>query len=132
MAEVDEIRMRFEKLSSFLDERMRRLVAATESVAIGFGGTSVVSRETGVSRRAIMQGIKELDEALNSNTARVRRTGGGHKKTVDKDATLKIDLERLVEPVGRGDPESSFRWTCKSVASLRENSPAWATGPAIV
>ena len=118
MADVDEIRVRFEKLSPFLDERMRRLVAATESLAIGFGGTSVVSRETGVSRRAIIQGIKELDQAPSAHTARVRRAGGGRKKTVDKDATLKIDLERLVEPVTRGDPESPLRWTCKSVRKL--------------
>jgi len=120
VAEVDEIRVRFEKLAPFLDERMRRLVAATESLAIGFGGTSVVARETGVSRRAIIQGIKELDEKPQHQTGRVRRAGGGRKKTVDKDSTLKADLERLVEPVTRGDPESSLRWTCKSVRKLAE------------
>ena len=120
MAEVAEIRVRFEKLAPFLDERMRRLVAATESLAIGFGGTSVVSRETGVSRRAIIQGIKELGETPNVPAARVRRAGGGRKKTVEKDATLKMDLERLVEPVTRGDPESPLRWTCKSVRKLAD------------
>jgi transposase len=120
VAEVDEIRVRFEKLAPFLDERMRRLVAATESLAIGFGGTSVVARETGVSRRAIIQGIKELDEKPQRQTGRVRRAGGGRKKTVDKDSTLKADLERLVEPVTRGDPESPLRWTCKSVRKLAE------------
>ena len=73
VAEVDEIRIRFEKLAPFLNERMRRLVAASESLAIGFGGTSVVARETGVSRRAIIQGVKELDEKLQSQTGRVRR-----------------------------------------------------------
>ena len=100
---------------------MRRLVAASESLAIGFGGTSTVSRETGVSRRAIIQGIKELDEEPTVATAaRVRRAGGGRKKTVDKDVTLKADLERLVEPVTRGDPESALRWTCKSVRKLAE------------
>lgn len=104
-----EIRVRFEKLVPFLDERMRRLVAATESLAIGFGGTSVVSRQTGVSRRAIIQGIKELGETPTGPTARVRRAGGGRKKTVDKDATLQVDLERLVDPVTRGDPESPLR-----------------------
>jgi transposase len=120
VAEVDEIRVRFEKLAPFLDERMRRLVAATESLAIGFGGTSVVARETGVSRRAIIQGIKELDAKPQRQTGRVRRAGGGRKKTVDKDSTLKTDLERLVEPVTRGDPESPLRWTCKSVRKLAE------------
>ena len=112
--------MRFEKLAPFLDERMRRLVAASESLAIGFGGTSQVSRQTGVSRRAIIRGIKELDEAPSVQGGRVRRPGGGRKITVDKDASLKTDLERLVDPVTRGDPESPLRWTCKSVRKLAE------------
>jgi transposase len=118
--EAEGIRTRFKKLSPFLDERMRRLVAASESLTIGFGGTSEVSRQTGVSRRAIIQGIKELDETPSAHTGRVRRAGGGRKKTVDKDATLKADLERLVDPVTRGDPESPLRWTCKSVRKLSE------------
>ena len=112
--------MRFEKLAPFLDERMRRLVAASESLAIGFGGTSQVSRQTGVSRRAIIRGIKELDEAPSVQGGRVRRPGGGRKRTVDKDASLNTDLERLVDPVTRGDPESPLRWTCKSVRKLAE------------
>jgi len=117
---AEAIRTRFEKLAPFLDERMRRLVAASESLTIGFGGTSEVSRQTGVSRRAIIQGIKELDEAPSVRVGRVRRAGGGRKKTVDKDASLKTDLERLVDPVTRGDPESPLRWTCKSVRKLAE------------
>jgi hypothetical protein len=39
---------------------MRRLIAAAESLAIGSGGISIVSRATGVSRRAIARGIGEL------------------------------------------------------------------------
>ena len=120
MANVGEIRTRFDKLAPFLDERMRRLVAASESLTMGFGGTSEVSRQTGVSRRAIIEGIKELDEVPSTPTGRVRRSGGGRKKTVDKDASLKTDLERLVEPVTRGDPESPLRWTCKSVRKLAD------------
>ena len=85
---------------------------------MGFGGTSEVSRQTGISRRAIIQGIKELAEAPSAPVGRVRRPGGGRKKTVDKDASLKTDLERLVDPVTRGDPESPLRWTCKSVRKL--------------
>jgi transposase len=99
---------------------MRRLVTASESLTLGFGGTSEVSRQTGVSRRAIIQGIKELDEAPSVQAGRVRRSGGGRKKTVDKDTSLKTDLERLVDPVTRGDPESPLRWTCKSVRKLAE------------
>ena len=67
---------------------MRRLVAASESLTIGFGGTSMVSSETGVSRRTITQGINELgEEPTVQSAARVRRVGGGRKKMVDKDVS---------------------------------------------
>jgi hypothetical protein len=121
----EDIRLRFGSLSAFLNERMRRLVAAAESAAIGYGGVSVVARATGVSRRAITEGMKELSrqkvarEPLPSQS-RIRRRGAGRKKTVDKDPALREDLDRLVEPATRGDPESPLRWTCKSVRKLAE------------
>ena len=108
-----DIQRRFRFLSPFLDERMRRLVAASESKAIGYGGVSVVARATGVSRRAITEGIKELKEPKKSKVqleeARIRRRGAGRKRTVDKDSSLLEDLDRLVDPVTRGDPKSPAR-----------------------
>ena len=104
---------------------MRRLVAAAESAAIGYGGVSVVARATGVSRRAITAGMKELSqqkvppEPLPTQS-RIRRKGAGRKRTVEKDPSLREDLDRLVDPVTRGDPESPLRWTCKSVRKLAE------------
>ena len=87
-------------------------------------GASAVSRATGVWRRAIAQGIKELQHPASlrksgvTGSRRVRPPGGGRKKTVSKDPTLLRDLERLLEPVTRGDPQSPLRWTCKSVRKL--------------
>jgi len=119
-----DIQRRFRSLAPFLDERMRRLVAASESEAIGYGGVSVVARATGVSRRAITEGMKELKERktrkIRLEEARIRRRGAGRKRTVDKDSSLLEDLDRLVDPVTRGDPESPLRWTCKSVRKLAE------------
>jgi hypothetical protein len=93
---------------------MRRLVAAAESEAIGYGGVSAVSRATGVSRRAITEGIRELGQTKKSKKAsalrsRIRRQGAGRKRTSQKDPTLLEDLDRLVDPVTRGDPESPPR-----------------------
>ena len=104
---------------------MRRLVAAAESEAIGYGGVSAVARATGVSRRAITEGTKELRQQKVSGESlaaqsRVRRKGAGRKRTVDKDPALREDLDRLVGPATRGDPESPLRWTCKSVRKLAE------------
>jgi len=118
--EREAIKQRFELLAGELNERTRRLVAAAEALSLGWGGISVVSRATGVSRRAIRQGIKELQEPTGTSAGRIRRKGGGRKKTVDKDPSLRQDLERLVEPVTRGDLESPLRWTGKSVRKLAE------------
>ena len=112
-------------MAAFLDERMRRLVAAAESEAIGYGGISAVARATGVSRRAITEGMKELSHqkaarGTRSGQSRIRRMGAGRKRAIDKDPTLLADLDRLVDPATRGDPESPLRWTCKSVRALAE------------
>ena len=120
-----DIQRRFQSLSPFLDERMRRLIAAAESEAIGYGGVSAVARATGVSRRAITEGIKELSRRKSARnyppaSSRVRRKGAGRKRTADKDPSLLEDLDRLVDPATRGDPESPLRWTCKSVRRLAE------------
>jgi hypothetical protein len=120
MVEDEAIKRRFEMLAAHLDERTRRLMAASEAVVIGRGGASVVARATGVSRRVIGAGIKELNEASAGGAVRIRRPGGGRKRTSETDPTLRGDLERLVEPVTRGDPESPLRWTCKSVRKLAE------------
>jgi len=115
---MDPIKQRFASLDPFLDERLRRLYTAAEAKALGYGGVSTVARATGVSRRAIGIGLKELDDPSASSVKHIRKPGGGRKRTVDQDATLVRDLEQLVEPVSRGDPESPLRWICKSVRQL--------------
>ena len=119
MINLSSIRHRFTLLRGVLDERSRRLVVAAESAAMGPGGISAVSRATGVSRQVIRQGTAELNgPRARQPEGRIRRPGGGRKKTVTQDRTLKRDLEQLVEPLTRGDPESPLRWTCKSVRKL--------------
>jgi DDE family transposase len=112
------IKKRFEKLTPYLDERLRRLVAAAEALAIGRGGITAVARETGLCRESIRNGCLELENTDKSSPSRIRRVGAGRKRTIDQDPTLRVDLERLVDPVTRGDPESPLRWTCKSTRQL--------------
>jgi len=116
--ETGLIKKRFSSIAPVLDERLRRMVAAAEAIAIGYGGATLVSRETGVSRAAIALGCKELKEQKKPDGQRIRKKGGGRKRAVDKDPSLKNDLESLLEPVTRGDPESPLLWTCKSVRKL--------------
>src|SRR5216684_415334 len=120
MKEEEAIKRRFDLVAEELNERPRRLVAASEALAMGWGGVSAVARATGLSRKASSHGIKELQEKGGTSAGRVRRIGGGRKTTVSKDPSLVEDLERLVEPVTRGDPESPLRWTCKSLRKLAE------------
>jgi transposase len=118
MKREEEIKRRYERIVGELNERTRRLFAANEAMAIGWGGISLVSRATGLARQVISAGIKELQEGQRAGEGRIRRIGGGRKSTVSKDPRLREDLERLVEPVTRGDPESPLRWTSKSVRKL--------------
>lgn len=117
-----QITQRFKSLEPFLDERLRRLVAAAETRGMEGRGISRVARATGVSRRAICQGLSELGQtpAHSTATRRIRKPGGGRKRATTVDVTLQGDLERLIEPETRGDPESPLRWTCKSVRRLAE------------
>src|SRR5580693_5365439 len=99
---------------------MRRLIAAAESLDIDYGGISIVSRATGVSRRAIARGIVELGNpaaAFRRSYPQTRRGTQAHRRT-GRDAGE--DLEHLIEPLSRGDPESPLRWTCKSVRKLAQ------------
>jgi hypothetical protein len=76
---------------------------------------NAVSRATGISRPVISQGIAELNNPKTAWQGRVRRAGGGRKRIAERDTAVVRDLEKLVEPVTRGGPESPLRWTCKSV-----------------
>jgi transposase len=110
---------KFDALARVLDERTRRLVAAAEAESLGFGGVTAVAQASGLSRGTVIRGMAELKVAPKpARGQRIRRRGAGRKRTIDQDATLKRDLESLVEPVTRGDPESPLRWTCKSVRQL--------------
>jgi hypothetical protein len=116
MVDVEAIRARFLELSMHLDERGRRLLAASEARAAGYGGIAAVSRATGLAASTIGRGLKDLADELPPG--RVRRQGGGGKSAVKRDPGLLPALLSLVEPEARGDPMSPLRWTCKSLRRL--------------
>ncbi len=100
-----------------LNERARRLVAASKAVELGYGGVSRVSRACGLSRVTLTKGIQEL-QAAPLSPGRIRRAGGGRRKLTANDPGLSPALDGLVEPLTRGDPQSPLRWTCKSARTL--------------
>ena len=108
---------KYAALSGLLDERSRRLWAAAESRALGYGGDALVSAATGLARATIRKGRGELEAGVELH-GRIRRPGGGRPKTQETQPGLQEALEALVEPATRGDPMSALRWTCKSRANL--------------
>jgi hypothetical protein len=120
--EVD-LRDKFSSIWPHLNERARRMVAASEALDLGYGGISIVSRACGLSRVTITKGIQEL-HAEPIAAGRIRRPGAGRPKLTDVDPLLPQALEALVEPLARGDPESPLRWTCKSTRLLAQELSA--------
>jgi hypothetical protein len=119
MNEHERIAERYAQVAAILDERGRRAVAAAEALAYGRGGITAVARATGLARGVITLGLKELRGTIPSAApGRSRRPGGGRKRLDVSDPSVRAALERLVEPVSRGDPESPLRWTSKSVRKL--------------
>jgi hypothetical protein len=116
-AQTTDLQRKLAGLWPHLNERTRRMVAASEARQLGYGGVSEVSRMCGLSRVTILKGMRELQsEALPAG--RVRRPGAGRPRLENVFADLPGMLEALVEPLTRGDPESPLRWTCKSTRTL--------------
>lgn len=148
MQTTQGIKTRHDLLVGELGEKQYRLYLAAEAKSLGWGGTSKVADATGAARNTIAAGLKELKQKSSeqqipqpveevkqekkvrqrrrggrqpvAQDKRIRKTGGGRKRTTDLDATLKSDLNALLEPFEAGDPCSPLRWTCKSIAALTQ------------
>jgi hypothetical protein len=122
--QVEVIKKKYKWLRSVLDERACRWWAGSEALIRGRGGITLVSQATGLDRNTVAGGVKEIQQqgetvsASREESVRIRRPGGGRKSVVEHNPILKTALERLVDPVTRGDPMSPLRWTCKSVRRL--------------
>jgi hypothetical protein len=117
MIDEDGIRQRWESIGCKLDERGRRLFAAAEVEAAGYGALAIVSKITGIARSTINRGEDDLGEGPLPD-GRIRRKGGGGKPLIESDPTLASDLRNLVEPATLGSPVQPLLWVSKSRAKL--------------
>jgi hypothetical protein len=101
-----------------LPERARRLVVAADATQLGRGGITLVHKASGMTRKTIRKGMRELDAGPSLSPERSRKAGGGRKRLIEKDPTLKKDLETLAEAHALGDPESPLHWTSASTRTL--------------
>ena len=121
--DIERIRTRFRVIKWALNERLIRLFAASEAFALGHGGVTKVALATGVSRRAIHVGLKELASEqlpVENQKNRIRKDGGGRKSVIETETGVMDALEKLVDPMSRGNPESPLRWTFKSLRNLSD------------
>lgn len=120
------ISYKYSKLSPYMDEHLSRLWAATEAKSLGRGGIAKVNRATGISEKTIRVGMKEITKKGRKKKIKIigaraiRKSGGGRKRIVIKDPIIKEKLEKLIDPLTRGDPMSPLLWTCKSTTKLAE------------
>ena len=116
---IETVRKKFEHMTGVLDERGRRVWAAVEAEALGYGGQSIVAKATGLSRTTLhSEGLEKAQDPPANHRIRIRKEGGGRKKLTQQEPKLLSALEALVEPTTRGDPESALRWTCRSTRQL--------------
>lgn len=116
---IETLRKKFERVSGVLDERGRRVWAAAEAEALGFGGQSLVARATGVARTTLYrEQVRQASDQPAPPGRRLRKVGGGRKRLTEQEPALLAALEALVEPTTRGDPEHPLRWTCLSTRQL--------------
>ncbi len=118
MDSLAELTAKFRAVWPLLDERTRRLMAASEAMALGYGGVSLARRACGLSRKAIAKGVREIVEGSALLAGRIRRPGAGRKPITVSDPRLVDTLEAMIEHQTRGDPESPLRWICKSTRAI--------------
>jgi hypothetical protein len=118
------VKARYDTIKEHLNEKNQRLWLGNEALALGRGGISYVSKETGVARNTIAKGCEEIQQLpqkiISMEGDRVRKEGGGRKTIISKDDTLIPDLYACIEPFIRGDPESPLLWTTKSLRSISD------------
>src|SRR3972149_10619724 len=113
------LQTRLTEIFPFLNEKQRRVLAASEAKSFGRGGIQTVARISGISRQTIYNGLADLEEGNVSD--RIRRPGGGRKKLREQSPELVKKIEEIIDEVTRGDPESLLRWTCKSVRNVEKS-----------
>ena len=119
MKHLETIQEKYKQIKNSLNERSRRLWAASEAMVLGYGGVSILMVATGLSRNAINHGISDIKNGkISDKNDRIRCKGGGRKKLEYLDKKLIKELDALVSPETRGDPESPLRWTTKSTRKL--------------
>jgi len=118
------LKEKYDFILPYLNEKQRRMLLVADAKYLGFGGITIVSNSSGVTRATIHSGINEVKqskagEIIDHN--RIRKAGAGRKSIIEKDPVIIEDLDSLISPITRGDPMSPLRWCCKSLRKISES-----------
>jgi transposase len=127
-----EFKKKYSLLLPVMNEKQRRLFVASDVLTLGLKITSA-SKFSGLDRNTIRKGIEEL-KAEDVDSSRIRRIGGGRKKKTALHPEIRTEIEKLIEPETRGEPECLLRWTTKSLENLSEalNTKGYQVGKNII
>ena len=115
----DIIKTRIEAVLPILNERQRRIYLSAEAQSIGWGGKSRIAQLSSVTRRTIAKGETEsIDNDDDTLTNRIRKEGGGRKKTIEHQPEILRAIEDIVSPHTMGDPMNPLIWTSKSIRKI--------------
>lgn len=117
---LEKLEHKYKFINPYLNEKSRRIWAATEVMTIGRGGLKLVQEVTRLSHNTIGRGIREIKEENNNDPTRIRKNGGGRRKNTVIDKKLLPDIKALVESSTRGDPESPLLWCSKSTRHIAD------------
>lgn len=113
------IKARIEAVLPMLNERQRRIYLSAEAQSIGWGGKSKIAQLSCVARRTIAKGETELfveeDDILKN---RIRKEGGGRKKSVEHQPEILQAIEGIISPHTMGNPMNPLIWTSKSARKI--------------
>jgi transposase len=119
MGDESALKLKLAEVLPLLNEKQRRILAASEAKFYGRGGIQMLSRVTGMCRQTIYRGLEDLE--AGSDSQRIRKPGGGRKKLTAENPEIVGAIEKLIEPATRGDPMSPLLWSCKSVWNLEKS-----------
>jgi hypothetical protein len=118
--EIIRHRQIWESTKDYYDEKSRRLLAAAMAKSFGHGGLDLSHKITGVNKASIRLGINQLNGKIEIRDGQQRRKGGGRKKITEIHPTITNELENLVNPETKGDPERTLLWTTRSTRNLAD------------
>jgi len=104
-----------EQMAAFyqsLSEKDRRRYASIEACKLGRGGLSYMARVLSCDRHTIAQGVQELEDVAELQRSRIRRTGGGRKRSQESIPGLAAGFLQVVEHHTAGSPmNAAVKWT---------------------